>query len=240
MKSIWVFLLGLLFNVAFILLILVSYWVNTPANLSLWGSPKLLFYLLILAALPIAGIWARNTDRPRLANIMVILLPASILFTVLFFVLIFNLKSILPHDFGLTHVLVLLLAVFAVFASVKLAVGKHSMLHKIFETASKTAPQQKNQFDQGDAKVLFIGTGCSGQVTYESKEGSFSMYFEFGGGAVLATIDVPSSELWLTNTGIPVERRTAVLHFIGTAVVQKQTQNGSFKLEGNTLIIYDK
>jgi len=72
-------------------------------------------------------------------------------------------------------------------------------------------------FDQKLNFVAFSQSGGSGQAHYESEEGSFNLYWEFGGGDVLAIVNVPKPEHWLAQTGIAVERRAAVLDYIGSS-----------------------
>ncbi len=87
--------------------------------------------------------------------------------------------------------------------------------------------------------VWFSGSGREGEVGYESKEGSFKMYWEMGGNDVLAIISVPSVERWEAATKIPVEQREAILQFIGKKAVEMQTTGGkgSFEIQDNHLII---
>lgn len=94
--------------------------------------------------------------------------------------------------------------------------------------------------DNSTAKILYSSNGRSGFVHYKSKEGNFDLYYEFGGGNVVATIQVPSEKDWVAKTGLPLERREEVLHFIGQRVVKDQTTSGrgSYKIEGNWLNIY--
>jgi hypothetical protein len=66
------------------------------------------------------------------------------------------------------------------------------------------------------------------------------MHYEFGGGDVVASIDIPSVEKWKRETGLPLDRRDEVLNFIGQQVVKDQTTGGrgSFKIEGDWINIY--
>ncbi len=113
---------------------------------------------------------------------------------------------------------------------------------KSFQSQGAAVQTPKATFEQDpDApKIRYASDGRSGQVVYESAEATFSLYYEFGGGDVVACIDVPSPEKWQAHTGIPPERRDEVLHYIGRRVVQDQTTGGggSFKIEGNWLNIY--
>jgi hypothetical protein len=87
-------------------------------------------------------------------------------------------------------------------------------------------------------KITYASNGRSGKVIYESKEATFALYYEFGGGDVVACIDVPNPQNWEKHTGLPLERREEVLNFIGQRVAHDQTSGGSFKIEGNWMNIY--
>lgn len=91
--------------------------------------------------------------------------------------------------------------------------------------------------NSGDRKVRFSSSGRSGHVLYESPEGQLRMYYEFGGGDVVAIIDVPSEAKWAAATAIPPEKRLEVLHFVGKSVVQQQTRNGSYEIQDNCILI---
>lgn len=100
----------------------------------------------------------------------------------------------------------------------------------------------KSLFGQksGAPKIAYSSDGRSGYVHYQSQESNFNMYYEFGGGDVVASINIPNTNEWVAKTGLPLERREEILNFIGRQVVKDQTTNGrgSFKIEGNFLNIY--
>ena len=96
---------------------------------------------------------------------------------------------------------------------------------------SKMAPAHMDSTDPTKPAVSFQQDGRSGRVGYSSKLGSFDMYFEFGGGDVLAIIDVPEVDQWVAQTGIPLHRRDEVLATIGRLVVASQTRNGQGSYE---------
>ncbi len=90
------------------------------------------------------------------------------------------------------------------------------------------------------ARLSYSSDGRSGHVHYQSRDAAFTLYYEFGGGDCVATIDLPSPTAWRRYTGLPLERRDEVVRWIGQRVVADQTTGGSgrFEIEGNWLNIY--
>lgn len=92
----------------------------------------------------------------------------------------------------------------------------------------------------GAATIRYSSDGRSGYVHYQSPEAQFALYYEFGGGDCVASIDIPGPGDWEKHTGLPPSGRDEVLNFIGRQVVKDQTTggNGYFKIEENWLNIY--
>ena len=97
----------------------------------------------------------------------------------------------------------------------------------------------KKYFDNSnDEKVWFSNQGKGGSATYKSKEGSFTMYWEFGGADTIASIYIPDTENWVTETGIPLEKRESILNFIGQQAIKTQNAGrGKYKIDENYLLI---
>lgn len=83
----------------------------------------------------------------------------------------------------------------------------------------------------GGARVSYLNEGRSGRVVFTKGLKSFTMYFEFGGGDTVATIDVPLATDWTTATGFPIDTRPDILDFIGKSVVRDQTTHGKGRFE---------
>lgn len=81
------------------------------------------------------------------------------------------------------------------------------------------------------ARVAYVNEGRSGRVCFSKGLKSFDMYFEFGGGDTLATIDIPAAADWEKRTGLPLAMRRATLEFIGACVVRDQTTRGTGRFE---------
>lgn len=90
------------------------------------------------------------------------------------------------------------------------------------------------------ARLSYSSDGRSGHVHYQSAAASFSMYYEFGGGDCVASIDLPSASDWPRLTGMPLDRRAEVLDWIGRRVVQDQARGGRFTIERDWLLIHSK
>lgn len=92
---------------------------------------------------------------------------------------------------------------------------------------------------QEEPKIWFSPDSSGGEMEYESEEGNFKMEYEFGSGNAIAIINLPGVENWHTQTGLSLERRAAVLNFIGEKALEKQANGiGTFTLEGNIMIIW--
>jgi hypothetical protein len=96
--------------------------------------------------------------------------------------------------------------------------------------------------DQGPdphARLSYSSDGRSGRVHYQSAKAEFTLYFEFGGGDCIAMIELPSPAAWERHTGLRLDERDAVVHWIGRRVVHDQTRggNGRFEVDGNWLNI---
>ncbi|HEV7732006.1 MAG TPA: hypothetical protein VGR62_07585, partial [Candidatus Binatia bacterium] len=92
----------------------------------------------------------------------------------------------------------------------------------------------------GATRLSYSSDGRGGHVHYQSHDASFTLYYEFGGGDCVASIDLPSPTAWRRHTGLPLERRDEVVRWIGQRVVHDQTTGGTgrFEIEGNWLNIY--
>ncbi|MCB0631016.1 MAG: hypothetical protein R2824_15010 [Saprospiraceae bacterium] len=110
------------------------------------------------------------------------------------------------------------------------------LLWKVFFTSMKPEMSDK---EINKAKVSFSTEGRGGNVFYRGEEGSFSMYWEFGGGNVIAIIDVPSAKQWEVRTQIPLDKRMDILNYIGKRTVAVQTTDGkgSYVIRDNCIEI---
>lgn len=91
----------------------------------------------------------------------------------------------------------------------------------------------------GNARLLYSTQGRGGTVFFESNETKFDMWWEFGGGDALAIVNIPSEQHWVAKTQLPLEKRAAILDFIGQQVIQDQASGkGTYEISENYLTIY--
>lgn len=90
------------------------------------------------------------------------------------------------------------------------------------------------------ARVSYVNDGRSGRVVFSHGISSFAMYFEFGGGDVIASISIPPVKQWEKETGYSLSQRDAILNFIGRCVVKDQTSKGTgrFEIEEEWMNVY--
>lgn len=114
------------------------------------------------------------------------------------------------------------------------------LLRSVFAKMKSMQPSESGQNNPNGARIKYVSEGRSGKVVYESAEATFALYYEFGGGDVVACIDIPGEQNWEKHTGLPITRRDEVLHFIGKQVAKDQISSGkgSYKIENNWLNIY--
>ena len=104
---------------------------------------------------------------------------------------------------------------------------------------TKKTPLQKQAEALGNARLRYHTEGRGGTVYYESDAGKFDMWWEFGGGDAIAIINIPSEKHWEAQTNMHIDKRAAVLNYIGDQVVQDQASgNGYFEVSGDFLTIY--
>ena len=110
------------------------------------------------------------------------------------------------------------------------------VVNRVDKFHSKDNPAPKLE---GNPKLRFVDEGRSGVIYFESRVGSFDMWWEMGYGA-LAIVAVPPSNEWELKTGMPREKRLEVLNFIGEEIIRRQTSNGSFVIGDDVITIYSE
>jgi hypothetical protein len=109
-----------------------------------------------------------------------------------------------------------------------------------YKTARKVTDLYLKDREENAARVGYTNSGRAGKVHYISKETTFDLEFEFGGGSAVAIIDIPRTKQWEAVTKTPLSRRDAILKFIGQQVVKDQTQEGSFEIGDSAITIYSR
>jgi hypothetical protein len=110
------------------------------------------------------------------------------------------------------------------------------VVNRVDKFHSKDSPAPKLE---GNPRLRFVDEGRSGVIYFESKVGSFDMWWEMGYGA-LAIVSIPSSNEWEHKTGMPREKRLEVLNFIGEEIVRRQTYKGSFIIGDEVISVYSE
>ncbi len=88
------------------------------------------------------------------------------------------------------------------------------------------------------SKVWFVDEGRSGRVGYQDDDGTFGMYWEFGGGDVIVIIWVPKEAEWEAQTKIPISKRANILNHIGSeAIRQKNGGRGRYDVQEDCILI---
>ncbi len=88
-------------------------------------------------------------------------------------------------------------------------------------------------------RIYVSNEGRGGSIAYRGPDGGFTMDFELGGGDALALVFVPAAAYWEAQTGIPPDRRDAVLANIGQLLLEQQAGGrGSYEVQDNCLVIF--
>ncbi len=106
-------------------------------------------------------------------------------------------------------------------------------------TATTIAQLYLEDQERKAPKLWFSQEGRGGDYGYESGDGHFSSWWEFGGGDTLAILSIPTAEFWEAQTGIPLAKRAEVLDFIGRETVRQQTTSGrgTFEVQDGFILI---
>ncbi|HMQ47505.1 MAG TPA: DUF4287 domain-containing protein [Saprospiraceae bacterium] len=122
-----------------------------------------------------------------------------------------------------------------------LDIRKWLMLIHQLETAPATIIAQLylENVEINAPKVFFYNEGRGGSFTYQSNEGSFNGYWEFGGGDALALLFFPSESQWEAQTKLPLKQRQWIMDFVGQQAVKQQTTSGrgSYEMEGDVMVL---
>ncbi|MGE0440178.1 MAG: hypothetical protein AB7L66_10695 [Gemmatimonadales bacterium] len=105
-----------------------------------------------------------------------------------------------------------------------------SLANAVFRSG-KASGRPAERKRSANSKLTYSGHGPAGEIQYAEGPHRFRMYYEFGGGNVLAIISVPAAEGWVAATGIPIARRDEVLREIAAQVVSDQTSTGRNRVE---------
>lgn len=89
-------------------------------------------------------------------------------------------------------------------------------------------------------RLVYNTQGRGGTIRFEDQVTAFDLWWEYAKSPALVLIGgIPSEKYWEKATGIPVDRRTDTLRFIGEQLVVEQTSGrGTFTIDDETMTIY--
>lgn len=100
-------------------------------------------------------------------------------------------------------------------------------------TAAQNALEQWKK-----ANLNYTTEGRSGNITYQSPDSTFSMWWEYAGGDALVIINIPTEQEWTSRTQLPLEWRDHILAFIAERVIRDRAGGRRYTIEGNFITIY--
>jgi hypothetical protein len=91
---------------------------------------------------------------------------------------------------------------------------------------------------EGNPKISYGNAGRGGDIRFESRETSFTMWWEFAGGDAVAIVEIPSPDTWEQRTNLPLEKRDITLQFIAEQILLHQISGKGSFIIGETVITF--
>ncbi len=88
------------------------------------------------------------------------------------------------------------------------------------------------------ATLTYTTEGRSGNVTYQSTETTFSMWWEYASGDALVIVNIPTEQEWTNRTQLPLEWRDHILAFIAERVVRDRASGRQYSIDENFITVY--
>ena len=85
-------------------------------------------------------------------------------------------------------------------------------------------------------RIGFTQDGRSGQVNVELPSGTHAFYWEFGGGACVAYVSVPTAEEWPRVAALAPHSRDAFLEALAREVGRQQCPRARYAIERNAIV----
>ena len=85
-------------------------------------------------------------------------------------------------------------------------------------------------------RIGFTQDGRSGEVNVELASGTHAFYWEFGGGACVAYMSVPTAEEWPRVAALAPHPRDAFLDALAREVGRQQCPRARFAIERNAIV----
>jgi hypothetical protein len=111
------------------------------------------------------------------------------------------------------------------------------LLQRLTKYEGRTPKRSEYSWSQN---LRYSDYGRGGTVYYESPEGKFDMWWEFGGGKAVVILDIPKEENWEAVTKIPLSKRVEVLTCIAEQIMEDKmsSSNASFVIGENVITFY--
>jgi hypothetical protein len=91
----------------------------------------------------------------------------------------------------------------------------------------------------GNPRLHYKDEGRSGTITFINDQTQFEMWWEYGGDDALVIVSIPDENRWTATTGLGLEEREPVLHFIGQQVVKDRLSGaGVFHVGASVITFY--
>jgi hypothetical protein len=97
----------------------------------------------------------------------------------------------------------------------------------------------QNAFEQWKKATLQYTTeGRSGNITYQSPDSTFSMWWEYAGGDALVIVNIPNELDWPNRTQLPPEWRDHLLGWMAERIVRDRASGRRYTIDENFITIY--
>lgn len=113
------------------------------------------------------------------------------------------------------------------------------LLDRKADTRRKERKKNRIQLDF-NPRLRYVSSGRSGSIVFQNDLTQFELWWEFGGGGVLAIIDIPTEHEWTARTQLPLEHRDGVLQFIAEQVLEDQAASSAgYEIGDGVITIFD-
>ena len=108
----------------------------------------------------------------------------------------------------------------------------------IYRKEKSDTAKSKNM--ENNPALEYINEGRGGSVIFKNDKTRFAMWWEFGGGDVVAFVNIPTEDKWEDYTRLPLSERKSILNFIGEQIVTDQFSGKGTYIIGQDAITFYK